>query len=261
MRAAEGRGTAIRPAGRRLRVVQPPSADEIEEHLLGPWMGATRPVALAVVGIIQRCSGFHYEADFERPLDASAAPLLFASNHCSHADTGAITGTLPRTLRERTLVAAAMDVFGAAPNGGAGRLARPLVQLAVGSAFHAFAFDRLGHSIRSVRASIRLVSRGWSLLVYPEGTRSRTGKLGRFKPGIGLLARATGRPVVPVHVEGSLRVLPCGTRWPRRGTIRVRYGAPIHCGVHEPPALFADRVRESVKDLGGIVEPEPRTSG
>ena len=59
---------------------------------------------------------------------------------------------------------------------------------------------------------------GWNLLIYPEGTRSRTGIPGEFKPGIGLLAKKTGVPVVPVRVTGSNEILlPPGSTVPRPG--------------------------------------------
>lgn len=239
------------PEHRRYRSERPPSADDVEEALLARWVERSRPAARALVGFFQRCSGLRFEAEFAGPLTAAAGPLIFASNHCSHVDTGAITATLPHEFRDRTLVAAAMDTFGTSPRRGVARLVQPLVRFAVGAAFRAFAFDRSEHSLQSVRASIRLVSRGWNLLLYPEGTRSRTGELGPFKAGVGLLARVTARPVVPVHIEGSHRALPCGTWWPRRGTIRVRYGTPLFCDMHEAPAVFAGRLRESVRALGG----------
>lgn len=239
------------PPGATRPDVHPPGADEVERAILGRWTSLTSPVARGAIALLRRGTGFRYAATFEQPFTVADGPLLFASNHCSHADTGAITGTLPHGLLAHTLVAAAMDTFGRDSSGRLRRVVRPLVQFAVASAFHAFPFDRMGHSLQSLRTSIRLVSRGWSLLLYPEGTRSRTGRLGTFKPGIGLLAHATGRPVVPVHVEGSRQVLPCGAHWPRRGTIHVRYGQPMHIRDDETPAAFASRVQAAVQRLAG----------
>jgi long-chain acyl-CoA synthetase len=65
------------------------------------------------------------------------------------------------------------------------------------------------------------------LLVFPEGTRTMDGTMAPFKPGIGLLARELGLPVVPIYLDGLYRVLPKGQSAPRPGAVRVRVGEPL----------------------------------
>jgi long-chain acyl-CoA synthetase len=82
-----------------------------------------------------------------------------------------------------------------------------------------------------VRASLEycgaLVDAGWSILIFPEGTRSATGELQRFRSGIGLLAKELRVPVVPVAIEGTHGVLPKGCCHPQPGPVTVRIGAPL----------------------------------
>jgi len=66
-----------------------------------------------------------------------------------------------------------------------------------------------------------LLARGCSLIIWPEGHRSRDGRLRRFKNGAFQLALATGRPIVPVCILGSRRMLPPGNRFLNPARIRV----------------------------------------
>ena len=122
-------------------------------------------------------------------------------------------------MRDRTAIAAAADYFFA------GGLLGPVVALATG----AFPFGRTEH----VRASLERVGSyldaGWNVIVFPEGTRSTTGRLGPLKSGIGLLATQLEVAVVPVGIRGADRILPKGATLPRRrGRVLVRIGIAPH---------------------------------
>jgi 1-acyl-sn-glycerol-3-phosphate acyltransferase len=243
-----------------------PSAEEIEARFGGLTIRVTRPVALLGVEALKLAARFRWDAAFEHELHRIGAPMIFASNHRSHVDTGAILGTLPRFIARRTVVAAALDVFGSdCGNGLKRRVLSSGLQLVVGAGFHAFAFDRFGPPLRSVRTSVQLIRNGWSLMLYPEGTRSRTGELSEFKAGVALLARFTDRPVIPVHVEGGDAVLPYGRFWPHPGRVHVRYGPPLWYQPDDTPLGFAAKVREAVRQLGlrqaGVRKPGERSSG
>ena len=226
---------------------QPPTAAEIEKRFHSTAVMATRPVILGSIRLLRAARSFGWLGEGLDHLEGLRPPVVLAANHQSHADTAAILGTLPRELRERTCVAAALDVFG---NGQVPSIRRECLQLFVAAGFHAFGFDRHGPPLRSIRTAAELIRHGWNLLLCPEGTRSRTGELGPFKPGIGVLARFTRRPVVPIHVSGGRDVLPCGAMFPRPGRIEVRYGPPLVYGRRERPEAFTDRLRECVERLG-----------
>ncbi len=228
-----------------------PTADEIERRFRNPAVIVTRPIILGGIGLLRGARRFGWNATGLDHLEAAAPPLILAANHQSHADTAAILGTLTPRIRRRTAVAAALDVFGNGRDDGVPSLKREFLQLIVAAGFHAFAFDRYGPPMRSLRTAFRLLNHGWSLLMYPEGTRSRTGRMAPFKAGVGILARFTGRPVIPVNVQGGRRVLPCGAFMPRPGRITVIYGAPLFFERRESLTAFAARLQESVQALDG----------
>jgi len=226
-----------------------PRADEIERLFRAPMVVTARPVLLGGLSVLKLMRRFSWQADGLEHLENLEPPLVFAANHRSHADTAAILGTLPRHLRGRTAVAAALDVFG--NDQAEKRLSKELLLMLVAAGFHAFAFDRLGPPLRSIRTSVQLIRDGWNLLLYPEGTRSRTNRMGPFKAGIGVLARFTNRPVIPVYVDGGEVILPHGVFMPRSGFAQVRFGAPLCFEKGDTPAGFTARLRESVCQLGG----------
>lgn len=227
--------------------LQPPTADEIERGFRAPAVVVTRPLILGGISALSAARNFGWRPIGLENLTSAPQPVILAANHQSHADTAAILGTLPRAIRERTAVAAALDVFG---NGTVPSLKRRYLQLVVAAGFHAFAFDRYGPPLPSLRTARQLIRNGWNLLLYPEGTRSRSGELGPFKAGVSVLARFTRRPLIPVHVEGGRQVLPCGAFLPRPGRISVRYGPPLYYGRGDTLEGFADRVREHVQANG-----------
>lgn len=110
----------------------------------------------------------------------------------------------------------------------------------------------------SLDQAARQVRAGRTVLVFPEGTRSKTGRIEKFKLGAFHLALAAGVPIVPVGIAGSRDVMPGeGLIYP--GTVRVRIGAPITAAdvaaeakrTTEPKAL-AEAARARVSELSGI---------
>lgn len=81
--------------------------------------------------------------------------------------------------------------------------------------------------IGAVRETIRRLKEGHMLNIFPEGSRSETGELGPIEPGIGLIIRRAGVPVVPVAVIGSFEAWPRDRMLFRSHPIRVLYGPPL----------------------------------
>jgi len=79
----------------------------------------------------------------------------------------------------------------------------------------------------------KAMDRGYSVMVFPEGTRSAAGELARFRPGIGLLAKQCGVPVVPTAIRGLGEMKTGRRRWFRSGLIEVRVGEAIRFSPEE----------------------------
>jgi 1-acyl-sn-glycerol-3-phosphate acyltransferase len=116
----------------------------------------------------------------------------------------------------------------------------------------AFPVRRGESDVAAFRQAIRVAKEGHALLVFPEGTRSPTGQIKELEPGIGLLARRAGVPVVPAVVDGSFRVLKKGNRWPNPQPVRILYGEPLEVSHLKPDAiveLVGQTLRQMLADL------------
>jgi 1-acyl-sn-glycerol-3-phosphate acyltransferase len=98
----------------------------------------------------------------------------------------------------------------------------------------------------------RLTSNGLSLIIFPEGTRSPTGMMGKFKGGSIMLAMQAGLPIVPISVIGSRHVMKKGELTTRPGHVTLIVHQPIEVPANPEPAVhevreLADRVREVIR--------------
>jgi len=172
-------------------------------------------------------------------LAKTSGPVIFAANHASHLDTPLILLSLPDEWRRRTAVAAAADYF------------FDTWWRAVGSSllFNTFPIDRRGGSLSATPGEV--LDDGWSLVIFPEGTRSKDGWMGQFRMGAAYLAVEHGVPVVPVAHRGTYAAMPRGASWPGRGRrqLTVRFGEPLLPAAGESVREFAPRVRAEVARL------------
>jgi 1-acyl-sn-glycerol-3-phosphate acyltransferase len=149
--------------------------------------------------------------------DDLEGPVIIVANHSSHLDTALLLTTLPVKWQRKVTVGAAADYFFDA------------WWRAIGSAlvFATFPIERHGQGLSDTPA--KLIEAGWSIVMFPEGTRSPDGWTRRFRPGAAALARAHGIPVVPVAIAGSYAAMPRGRGWPKPGRppVHVRYGRPV----------------------------------
>jgi 1-acyl-sn-glycerol-3-phosphate acyltransferase len=168
---------------------------------------------------------------------------IFAANHHSHVDTPLLLTSIPPPWRHRLVVAAAADYF--FPN----RVTSAVSALAMG----AFPIERARVSRRSADQAAALLAEGWSLLIYPEGGRSPDGWGQGHRGGAAYLSIRAGAPVVPVHLEGTGRILGRGDRRLRPGTSRVTFGRPLWPAPDEDARRFAPRIEAAVASLADEV--------
>lgn len=120
-------------------------------------------------------------------------PFIFVANHTSNMDTPLVIAALPRHIRQRLVVAAAMDEFFMDP-------AKAFRTVLV---FNAIPIDRHKVNRRSAQIAFDRVTEKWNLLIYPEGGRSPDGDLHEFKGGAAYLAGRSKALVVPTYIHES----------------------------------------------------------
>ena len=106
--------------------------------------------------------------------------------------------------------------------------------------------------------AMTVLNAGGGFGVYPEGTRSRDGRLARGKTGVAWLALTADCPVVPVGITGTDRIQPIGARWPRPHRFSVTFGEPLTFPEHRGQAgnnrarrEVTDRIMEAIAELSG----------
>ena len=193
------------------------------------------------------------------PLAHLDKPAIFVANHSSHVDTPVLLRSLPPRRRRRTAVAAAVDYF----------YANRLLASTVSLAFGTVPLERRsrGVDIHPNGHLEPLINGGWNLVVFPEGTRSRDGRVGVMRSGAARLAAKHGVPIVPVHISGTHEAMPPGSgwmirppgsRWRGRHTIRVTFGLPIYARAEEEPLEVMETIRLFMAACGADTTPDPR---
>jgi len=174
-------------------------------------------------------------------LSGVAGPVIVIANHASHLDAPLILNALPARLSRRTAVGAAADYFFAA------RWRASLTALV----FNAFPIERAGGAKRQKMLAPKLLESGWSVLLFPEGTRSQDGWMKAFRRGAAQLSCQHNVPVVPVAIRGAYGAMPRGRNWPRPGRprIAVHIGHPLSPKPGETVPAYSGRLSDAVSQL------------
>jgi 1-acyl-sn-glycerol-3-phosphate acyltransferase len=139
------------------------------------------------------------------------------ANHGSHLDTLCLLAALPLRKLHRSFPAAAQDYFFVS-----------VPRLAIAAiVVNALPFARRKNVRQGLELCRRLLANpGNILILFPEGTRTTTGQIGEFKPGIGLLVAGADIPVVPCYLQGAFEAWPRNRIWPRPRRVRLQIGLP-----------------------------------
>lgn len=174
--------------------------------------------------------------------------VIVASNHLSFIDSFAIPLAAPRQVRFL-----AKEEYWTGP--GLGGFLRKGFFSAVGMV----PVNRHSASAaqESLDAALEVLRAGDAFGIYPEGTRSRDGRLYRGRTGVAWLALTAQVPIVPVGLIGTEDIQPVGARFPRLAKVTVRFGKPIpveeYAGMPAGKARrrLTDRVMDAIAELSG----------
>ena len=164
-----------------------------------------------------------------------AGGFIFASNHLSNLDPLLIGLSLDRPISYM-----AKDAL--FKNKAFGFLMRRV---------WVFPVKRGTADIGALREAIRRLKAGSPLVLFPQGTRRKSGdqSLERLHPGVGFIAARSGVPVVPVLITGSDQVLPPGAKGFRRHPITLTIGKPVYLEPREPHEQVSRRIMEAIFSL------------
>ena len=172
--------------------------------------------------------------------------FILAPNHSSHLDMPSVLTAVGG--RRRVWVAGAEDYF----------FNTRLRRFLFGSVLDTIAFDRRSDGLSGLRRCGDVLTRGGGLLMFPEGTRSATGRLQPFKIGVAVLAVECGVPIIPAHIHHAFDLFRKGQLLVRPGVVTVTFGRPIYppdeCEIRDQYEAFralAVRVESAVGALAG----------
>jgi len=138
-------------------------------------------------------------------------PLVFVSNHASNLDPVLIGASIPDMLH----FLAKKELF-----------AIPVLGWLVRS-LNSIPLDRRGIDRAALRTAVGALRQGGKLLLFPEGTRSKDGSLGRARAGAGMIAAMGKARIAPVYIEGTREAMPVGASWIRPRKVRIVFGDPV----------------------------------
>ena|GEM_PF-482342 len=172
-------------------------------------------------------------------LTGLTGPYVVVANHSSHIDATLIVCGIPLEVGQYLSTGVAADYFFT-------KLHRKAFVVLT---FNAFPIERGSQRRNKPSVARQLLGEGVPLLIFPEASRSRTGKMTRFTPGAAGLAIKYGVPIVPVTVVGAHEAMPPGRTWPKPGRppVRLVFGTPLMPEPGETPVEFTTRYAELIR--------------
>jgi 1-acyl-sn-glycerol-3-phosphate acyltransferase len=174
----------------------------------------------------------------------TGTPVVYMPNHQSNCDPPAVAAILPPVL-----IMAKKEFF-KIPIMGTGMRMRGFIPV-----------DRANReqSFAALEKATEALKAGHSFLVFPEGTRSQTGRLQPFKKGVFVMAIRAGAPIVPISVSGAAKIMPRGSFKIRPGTVRITIHDPVPtagCTIEDRARVAAEVRRVIMTGLSSEEQPE-----
>ncbi len=168
-------------------------------------------------------------------------PVLFISNHVTDVDAGLILSALPVRWRSRLAIAMQGEMlrewrYPPATMGWFANLKSKVTYALAAGLFNVFPLPRESGFRQSFAYAGEAMDRGWSVLIFPEGTETKDGQIQPFRAGIGLLSAELNVPVVPIMLRGLFELKQRRQFFVRPGTVSVTFGDPIQFSVAQTPA-------------------------
>ena len=186
-------------------------------------------------------------------------PVLVVANHVTYVDVGCVLAALPGKFRNRLATAMEAErLWGMRHPSGMGWFMRAVNRMdyfLVIALFNVFPLPKMTGFRESFAFAGELADKGWNVLVFPEGERTKDGKVGRFRGGIGLLATKLDLPVVPIRIDGlwELAQARLENPWLRlkpvpRGSVKVTIGEVVRFGAEMSADQIARELERRVKE-------------
>ncbi len=178
-------------------------------------------------------------------------PVLFLSNHVTAVDPVLIATALSGARRRKLAVAMAGELLRdwRRPSRTRALLLRTVDRVKyvlVACLFNVFPMPQTSGFRRSFAYTAEAVERGYSILVFPEGIRTKTGLMSPFRAGTGLLMKDLNIPVVPVKISGLFELKQAGRRSARYGDVRVSFLRPVFPEASDDPEKLLDYVEVAI---------------
>jgi long-chain acyl-CoA synthetase len=209
-------GGAVRRGAQEPERAPPPPADDGDAEIEIP--ASVAKAGRTLLGLGQRAL---YEGYYQAKVVGLAhvphdRNVLVVANHASHLDMGLVKVALGEEGRRLSALAARDYFFDT-------RVKRAYFE----NFTNLIPMEREGALKASLKAAAEALRRGYHLLIFPEGTRSRDGQMRAFYPTAGYLAMQCNVDILPVHLAGTFDALPPGASLPKKADLEVRFGKPI----------------------------------
>src|SRR4051812_8547275 len=209
---------------------------------VGPYRWQITPPARWARAVLQWHYIGSYVRKYAKPLEIRGmenvadlkVPAIFIGNHTSHMDSMALLYTIPKQYRTRVFFGAAADRWFL--KGRKGMKKQGWWNALVNGSFPV---HRSGGS-KGLDYPKWLLDKGFSVAIFPEGTRSGSGKLGKFRHGVSILALDKNVPVVPMYFSGLADIRPKGSQEFRPAPVVAMLGPPVR---FEPGTSVPDATR------------------
>lgn len=149
--------------------------------------------------------------------DLEGKSYIIVSNHSSHLDTPLIFSCFSLKYVNRIRALAAKDYF----------FSNPLVRLLTHLLCNLIPISRKSADFTSISMCNEMLNKGKSIIIYPEGKRTRNGIMGEFKHGVGILLKKRCPSVLPVYIEGTYKAMNYKMRYPHQQLVKITFGAPL----------------------------------